>query len=104
MAGPYGPQSRRSQKAANRHGPVNVGAQKTDAQSMRIMRYLPVEPPRARHALAGRVHRCRGGERRHHPAKPLTVDGIDAILGAGSVGNGWLAVGGTAEADAPAPI
>ena len=40
----------------------------------------------------------------YHFAKPLTVDGIDAILGAGSIGNGWLAVGGTAEADAPAPI
>ena len=40
----------------------------------------------------------------YHFAKPLTVDGIDAILGAGSVGNGWLAVGGTADADASAPI
>jgi diguanylate cyclase (GGDEF)-like protein len=40
----------------------------------------------------------------YHFAKPLSADGIDAILGAGSFGNGWLAVGGTAEADAPASI
>ena len=32
----------------------------------------------------------------YHFAKPLTVDGIDALLGAGSAGNGWLAVGGAA--------
>jgi EAL domain-containing protein (putative c-di-GMP-specific phosphodiesterase class I) len=32
----------------------------------------------------------------YHFAKPLSVDGIDALLGAGSAGNGWLAVGGVA--------